>query len=261
MGLAKMIDIYLVPHHDDEIFLLDHLGKCDTSTSKAIFIFLTYDDETSVQVAESRRVASEKVLKRICHTDFSVLNLGKELGVSHRKLVFFEQEVISILENYIVGVAREYGPDIKLYAPLFENGHMDHIEAFWILYKIKLNVNKNFYSTYSFDSFNFPKVQIENESRFQNGVQKRIGRLLPIILSVCTYKTEFKTWIILGPILLLKSLKFRFSHSIFNEVEMIEILRDSEGVISNPARKTLKSWQINQTSYLDQLNKILSDKK
>jgi hypothetical protein len=253
-----MVDVYLIPHHDDEIFLIDHLIKFDSKTSKAIFIYLTYDNERSLQIAESRKAASEKVLKKVCSFEFSVINLGEELGISHRKLNVYQEKVILSLQSKIEELTKEHKQEIRLYAPLFENGHVDHIQAFWVLYKLGLSVDKNYYSTYSFDSRNFPRVQIENKSGFQNSVQRRFRRMPTLIKAMRMYKTEFNTWVALGPLLLLKSFKPKFRHSIFSEKEMLATIRNHQGVIANPAINTIKDWQVDPNSYRTQLQALNS---
>lgn len=253
-----MVDVYLIPHHDDEIFLIDHLTKFDSKISKVIFIYLTYDNGRSLQIAESRKDASEKVLKKVCSFDYSVINLGEELGISHRELIFYQEKVILSLQSKIKELTREHKQEIRLFAPLFENGHIDHIQAFWVLYKLGLSVDKNYYSTYSFDSRNLPRVQIENKIGLQDSVQRRFRRMPTLIRAMRMYKTEIKTWVALGPLLLLKSFKPIFRYSIFSETEMLATIRNHQGVIANPAINTIKNWQVDPISYRAQLKMLNS---
>ncbi|MDW7967653.1 MAG: PIG-L family deacetylase [Thermoanaerobaculum sp.] len=106
----------LLPHPDDELFLLPWLQRWQAKGWKLYLVYLTDGGATANPAVRQRE--TEKVMARFC-SQATVWFLGMEYGVPDGKLLDHAQLVLETLNKHLPTPNR-------VIAPAWEGGHHDH---------------------------------------------------------------------------------------------------------------------------------------
>jgi len=244
-----MLNIYLLPHHDDEIFLLDHLLREVSSHDRQIFIYLTFDNNKSEGIAESRLRAADYVIKLYARKSFEIFNLGKVLGIKPRTILEHSPEITEGIISILSGLLDINSNELCLFAPFPENGHIDHFATCLIATRLNNAYTKKFYTTYSFTKNLLPNVQFENISLSSPLIAQKIRRISILTKSMSKYKSEIRTWLVLGPFLIQKSFRINSRLSIFSKKQTINKILEVNQKQNEKRQLKVRSWQIDTRDF------------
>ena len=194
--MSKLNRFYILAHPDDEIMSLPLL--CE-KRYKHLILFLTVD-ENSPRYREASKAIS---LLRSQGSDIELIVNPKPSvdGLAHlnwTKSVFLE--LVELINSLL--------PD-EIVSTHYEGGHQDHDTAFilgFIASKI-LNVRFISFSTYRKSKLIFPKFRTMHT--IANHLNIRFNRLAIVhraFLLILIYRSQWKTWVGLGPFVILRYL-------------------------------------------------------
>jgi len=131
------LNIFLLPHFDDEVGCLGLIRWSLLSQSDTLIVHLTRGDRkfgaflnASEGAEEVRKSESKRLLKFLISgalTNPYWEDLGSDLNVGDSDLVFHLREVLMALWNHVQGhLLTSQEVDVRIFTPDFEGGHPDH---------------------------------------------------------------------------------------------------------------------------------------
>jgi hypothetical protein len=242
----KQTYIIVLPHHDDEIFLVQFLHSLrfrHPEPYELIFFYATYDNESPARIFENW-----KYLARIVKHNYSIINFGKHAEVTPRGLIAhldrFESELLDLINSL--------SSKVTLVFPLLEFGHIDHDVMSLICLRVQDTkiTEKIGYSTYRLDQFldrlpYFHVATIRIPLIKKLALSHRVQIFLDLIRGFLAYKSQRPTWIKLGAILIIRAW---FSNSQNwqtlneNEYSPTQLLRQDELIVFPIDFKYFPRW-------------------
>jgi hypothetical protein len=195
--------ICILPHHDDEFFLIPLILSREQNNFKLFrFIFLTF--ETQIRLDEYLKF--EKLLSRF--TEIESIQIGKELRVAPRELYKNVNNTYSTLYELILNSIKD-NEEVTILFPNLEFGHVDHDAAFVIGMKLcqEFKFNAIVYNSYRVINRRLPTFIIMktlNPQMIKASFRTRLDSTLMLIRGFVIYQTQVKTWLKIGPIVFLK---------------------------------------------------------
>jgi len=209
--------LYLFPHQDDEVFAFARIEE-DLRKGHTIYIcFLT--DGTALGVPASRRNAESLEALREWGIDSGQIRfLGSEINIRDGSLYDSLDKVFSALAIQYSVINFD-----QINAPAWEGGHPDHDATFFLALALAKNglkkVQLRFYYTYNgwrtfwlFFNVSRPLPGPLKVDRQRLNLKQR----LRILFSIRHYRSQFKSWLGLFPVLCL--------HMIFNGSDYLAYL-------------------------------------
>ena len=242
----KRTYILVLPHHDDEIFLvqfLHTLSFTNTEPYELIFFYATYDKKSPARVFENK-----KFLARIIKDNYSIVNFGMDAKITPRALVAHLNE----LESELLKLINSVDSKVTLVFPSLEFGHIDHDVTSLICLRIQNDhiAEKIGYSTYRldqlFDRFPFFRVATIRIPLLKiMTFEQRKQIFLNIVHGFHEYRSQRSTWIKLGPSLIFinwfcNSQNWEILND--NEKFRLQLLRENDIVISPIEYKYFPKW-------------------
>lgn len=115
------MNVFLLPHQDDEIGILHMIDECMKSRRPLLVAYVTNGAWRSASAA-TRNAESKAVLSRLGLADDCIWFLGDEDGVADQGLRFRLEQTLSRLLARLTA-----GSEITaIYTPAWEGGHVDH---------------------------------------------------------------------------------------------------------------------------------------
>lgn len=189
--------IILVPHFDDEVFILAPLILDKERFQNPLFVFITSDDG-------ERFPESIAFLKKFGFKQEDFLFIGRDLKVSDGSVV---KRISEISSNLISLLKDENG--LLILTTAWEGGHPDHDAVALIanLISEKINAQSLEYWTYNGQDtkghfFNFMRPIYDSDMVLNYKIPLHL--YIKIFYSIRVYKSQWKTWVGFLPALLLK---------------------------------------------------------
>jgi hypothetical protein len=195
--------VCILPHHDDEFFLIPLILSREQNNFKFFrFIFLTFD----TQIRLDEYLKFEKLLSKFAEVES--IQIGKELKVAPRELYKNVNTTHTILYELMMNSIQNK-EEVAFLFPNLEFGHADHDAAFVIGMKLcqEFKLNAIVYNSYRVLNRAIPKFIIMKTLKPQvikASARTRLGSVLLLIRGFIIYQTQIKTWLKIGPIVLLK---------------------------------------------------------
>jgi hypothetical protein len=197
----KMKRVFVFAHCDDELFCLPYILQKDTDN---VIIYLTTSSKLDGQpMGKSyRQIEAERAIELLNrYSNVEVLFFNERIfdGEVHTRFQIEEFEKLELMVSQL--------NPIELVTLCLEMGHQDHDSVALITQMIsnKLNVRFTSFSGYRSSRFlprMFSVMKPTNPGEKLN--PKRSLSLLLAIKLITLYKSQYKTWLGLGPILLVK---------------------------------------------------------
>jgi len=193
-----------------------------------VFIFLTYDSRRGVDFAERRLNSSSRLLRNLVKAPI-IVNLGKRISITPQRLRFHKAEVEKAIQEELDLYKKKTSYDgvnlpINIYSPVIERSHIDHLTASEIAKNLLLfnkDVRMSTYTTYSVDSSNVLRVkEKKNSLRYHESGNFRL--FVEFSRSFIIHSSQWRTWIVLAPLILIQVLTCRKRLSIFDGVTIID---------------------------------------
>lgn len=198
--------IYLLPHQDDESFVLPKI-IFDVREKDEIFFFFLTENKSPAQ-AQVRRKESERMLNLLGIDRQHVFFLGSELRIFDGELHFSLKKVYSYLESFLL--KRDFF-SVEVVCPAYEGGHQDHDAAFIVAYA--LCKQKKIDKVYEFFMYHGLRTRgkfyevAQAASSGQHFFIKYTWSLRRILCMVpWIYQSQYKTMLGLWPFLFFKAL-------------------------------------------------------
>ncbi len=121
--------VYLLPHQDDEVFLIPKIRSDLALAEQVLFFFLT-ESHLSEQLTERRIKESQCFLKHLKVEESQIYNIGKILHIADGKLHQSLNAATALIKEILLKTSNEQEAQITLVSPAFEGGHQDHDAAF-----------------------------------------------------------------------------------------------------------------------------------
>lgn len=198
--------LVLLPHYDDEVFTLPILQSPNFFVNKLNFIFLT-DSQGVNQEFNSlqRKIESEKFIKRICgEIEYNIYDFGLFLKIKDGEL----HQNLEKVEKKIKSLLLKTNSDIIL-SPAYEGGHQDHDSAAVINFKLSAlpGCDNWFFPTYRAAKLKpFFAVMNLRESHDSHVIKKVCHFNQNLIVIPFIFKSQWKSWIGLFPLMVLKAI-------------------------------------------------------
>ena len=205
-----------LPHQDDEISVLS-IWK-EIARSREVYVFcITNGEVQSKKRRHNRDVRNKELvvhLGRLNITKENIFFLSDNLPPNDQCLHEFTDEIITNVQRI---TERLPAPDIVIY-PAMEGGHPDHDVSNILIrhiFSTKTNSPTGYeYYIYSRSTGLFPfnistPLSITQE---HEGVRFNRWQLIRVMRAIRTYKSQFRTFLVLGPCLLVRWL---FSPTIY----------------------------------------------
>lgn len=153
--MNKFLSI-LLPHSDDELFILPFIESQINQGYVVKIFFVTYDFNP-LREGESTKTLSQ-------YEGLETIQFGKLNNVIDGKLHNSHPEVLHQLEENTFIQSSE-----RLVCPTFEGGHVDHDEIFKITYALASKLKKPLYTFSLYNAYKTPFVRVA--TLFQGPVQ------------------------------------------------------------------------------------------
>lgn len=190
--------LLIIPHQDDEFFILPYLEYLIKCNRKIFVIFITngkYDShDPIIRMEESKRTLTHYGIKAS-----NIINYGYDNSLEDAQIPFKMTAVHRFLNEFIDSHPFEIS---EVIAPAWEGGHQDHDALNRIILNILRKKNKTniLRQYYLYNSFNisYPFYRVMHPTLVDNNT---IIFNIPFISSVraitqfINYKSQFKTFI------------------------------------------------------------------
>lgn len=211
--------VVLLPHFDDEVFVLLPLLNSRSSSSTIKFIFLTRDES-------HRKNESLCFLKDYGFSSDQIIFLGDELNLPDGHLV----QHLSTAKDRLQQIFSHLKPSLVL-APDWEGGHQDHDAS----YLLSMILSKEWecpsyhYMTYTGNNCHgyFYRVLHSNPSRSRaliSNSKYSFFDVVQLLWRIRYYKSQWKTWLGLLPFLALNLILKR----------KVDLVHGSMSICQNP---------------------------
>lgn len=216
--MTKLCRVFIFAHCDDELFCLPYILQKDVNS---VIIYLTtsskHDDQT---VAKSyRQIEAEAAVKLLNqHSSVEVLFFGQRVfdGEVHTNFQIEEFKKLELMVS-------QFNP-IEIVTLCLEFGHQDHDTVALITEMISNKLNVRFTSFSGYRSSKCLPKMFSVMKPLNPGERLNPRRTLSVLLAVklmMLYKSQYKTWVGLGPSLLVKYAFFPFWTAISSHPESI----------------------------------------
>jgi hypothetical protein len=244
--MSKKTVIYILPHYDDEIFVIPKI-ECDLKNKCNVIFF--YLMKSSLRLQESI-----KFLTSLGVTKQNIYSLGELLNIQdgsvHLSLATLFQELISQL--------KQFGPIIEFVCTSFEGGHHDH-DATSILTRVlakKLNSKVSEFSLYNGYGTRGKFYNVASPRNIKKNVKIHYSasNYLSLLCVPFVYRSQVKAMLGLLPLLFFKSL---FNPLTLNQLEYDQLdfgEHKESPLYERWKRISLQEFQIAQSDFLKTLN-------
>ena len=201
-----MYQIFLLPHQDDELGIYAYIEQIKNK-KKAIFIYLTTGKfNTSVNI--TRNFESQKVLENFGIPKKNIIFLGHITKTEDQRLC--KKLEINLKKIKQLLHCKKINLISRIFTTAWEGGHPDHDAAFLLGLALSRFYKTNFFCfpLYSRINSSFFSLFSSNKA-FYNEIKYKIRftQIINFALNIFNYKSQFKTFLILFPIIIYKFLK------------------------------------------------------
>jgi len=134
----KYTSLLIIPHQDDEIFILPYLIKLIRDGHKVVVIYLTNGKYANHSVY-IRRKESCDVLKSVGINSQDIKFVGENLNIRDGEVI----NNLNILSVELFKIIMQYGEDLsEILTPAWEGGHHDHDATNFIVNYVALKMSK-----------------------------------------------------------------------------------------------------------------------
>jgi hypothetical protein len=246
-----MSTVVLLPHMDDEVFIIPYLIELAKSNSAGIHIFFLTKSEGRLNKYRHavREAESTLMLKKVapsCKVEF----LGSLLQIEDLKLHTSLDEVFNLLMKTI-----DSNCDIVI-APHYEGGHIDHDSSSILALKLsgELNATLHTFNLYSGRKLSRSLFRVAKPTELNNTAKIKVGReSFKHILSIpFVYKSQVRTWVGIYPSLVWRFI-IRGKCEINISSDFNHLSKPNKGVVFYEGRKdgTFHEWSTNMSNFLN----------
>jgi hypothetical protein len=206
---GKHISLFLFPHQDDEVGVLQSLIEEQNLGGKVFCFYLTRSPDSGI--SKKRNKESSLVLKKIGIKEENIYFVGDILDIIDGSLIYRLEDLLKWISDWLSIIS---SLDIRLFAPAWEGGHPDH-DATNCLAFVLNKKNTDIQDAWQFplyNSFKCPGPFFRVLSPLlTNG--EAISKRIPIFnrikfLKIClSYGSQYKTWVGLFPFFFFHYLK------------------------------------------------------
>ena len=199
--MTKLHRVFIFAHCDDELFCLPYILQKDTSN---VIIYLTTSSRHDEQTLGKsyRQIEAEgagKLLNQYSNVEILFFNPRVFDGEVHTGFQIEELEKLELMVSQL--------RPIELVTLCLELGHQDHDSVALLTQMIAKKLNVRFTSFSGYRSIKFLPRMFSVMKPLNPGTSLNPRRCLTVLLAIklmMLYKSQYKTWIGLGPILLFK---------------------------------------------------------
>lgn len=200
MGQASYV-LCLLPHQDDELFLLPFLKTQMQQGKIPVAVFLT-SGQAYAPIGKTRNKESFSYLTHFGVDPSHIHFLGSDNQLDDGKLVHLLNEGWNALNK----LALSYHNISGIYTMGWEGGHPDHDAAYVLATALaeQLNVLPNSYQVYAYNGFQTrakwyrvlsPPYQ---DHKLRKTMRQRLAEVF-IVLSCVRFRSQWKSWVGLAP--------------------------------------------------------------
>lgn len=201
--------VVLLPHYDDEVFVVFPLLQIPKYKEQILFVFIIQDK------SEVRKKESLRFLQSYGFSIKQVLFLDQLISVPDGAVIQYLQTIESYLKKYLNPFQLDY-----FIAPAWEGGHQDHDACYVLSNKLALDFScqSAHYCTYTgykskgkFFNIIKPIPNQNQEISYSNLTVEPISMLqiLGLIWRIRFFPSQFKTWIGILPMLIIRLFTYR----------------------------------------------------
>lgn len=191
--------IFILPHQDDEVGIFKVIDEC--KNNEAIFFYLTtgaFSDKKN----NRRYEETVKVLGKLNIPRRNIFFIGHKLKIQDQKL---HKNLFRVFEYIKKFLSKKKLKINNIYSTTWEGGHTDHDSCFLIALALNKYFKKsNFYSFPIYSSMErefFFSIFSSNKLFMEKKIQLNSFDKLKFLLLMLNYKSQFKSFIILFPVI------------------------------------------------------------
>jgi hypothetical protein len=203
MNRVNRICLVVLPHQDDEFFLLPYIEEIIRKGGTVRFIYVT-NGKYANHTPETRAKETVNVLSKYYIQKESIIFLGHSLDIEDAEVVHKYDDIYAFLKIYIANNLSDIG---QVITTAWEGGHHDHDALNYIIKRIgkKLNIAHKIFEFHLYNSANsihpLFRVMRPIEPAGEKDIIFRFSLIAGIKATLCafSYKSQWKTFIGLLP--------------------------------------------------------------
>lgn len=202
--------LFLFAHQDDETPVFWEIENLIAASQRIKICYLT-SGQSDGGISAVRNKESTRALQKIGVSPTDIHFIGTDLSIPDGRLI----EYIDQIHTQMSAWMGQHGPFVGVYSLAWEGGHQDHDAVYALAVKLatEANIVENSYQFPFYHGkglkgslFKVLNALPENGSKIKKAIP--MAKRLEYFLLCISYKSQFKTWVGLGPLFLI--------HYIFN---------------------------------------------